>query len=84
MSSIFLGRWPIKLHSKLYTVFQIHIPPNKNIFRPIKTIPQSLVPTSVLLRVSTAVKWHHDQGNSYKGKHLMGAGLEFHRFNPLS
>jgi hypothetical protein len=25
-----------------------------------------------------------DQGNSYKGKHLIGAGLQFLRFNPLS
>jgi hypothetical protein len=26
---------------------------------------------------------HHDQGNSYKGKHLIGAGLQFQRFSPL-
>ena len=31
-----------------------------------------------------AVKRHHDQGNSYKGKHLTGAGLQFQRFSPLS
>jgi hypothetical protein len=30
------------------------------------------------------VKRHHDQGNSYKGEHLIGAGLQFQRFNPLS
>ena len=26
---------------------------------------------------------HHDQGNSYKGQHLTGAGLQFQRFSPL-
>jgi hypothetical protein len=36
------------------------------------------------LRVSIAVKRHHDQGNSYKGQHLIEAGLQFHRFSPLS
>ena len=25
-----------------------------------------------------------DEGNSYKGKHLIGAGLQFQRFSPLS
>jgi hypothetical protein len=28
------------------------------------------------LRVSIAVKKHHDHGNSYKGKHLVGEGLQ--------
>ena len=28
--------------------------------------------------------WHHDQGNSYKGKHLIGSGLQFQRASPLS
>jgi hypothetical protein len=27
---------------------------------------------------------HHDHGNTYKGKHLIGAGLEFQRFSALS
>ena len=31
-------------------------------------IPQSLVPTSIIIRISTAVKRHHNHGNSYKGK----------------
>ena len=30
------------------------------------------------------MKRHHDQGNSYTGKHLIGVGLLFQRFNPLS
>jgi|UPI00001F6546 hypothetical protein len=30
------------------------------------------------------VKRHHDHSNSYKGKHLIGAGLQFQRFSPLS
>ena len=47
-------------------------------------IPQSLVPTSVSVRVSVAVKGHNGQGNSYKGKHLIGAGLQIQRFSPLS
>ena len=39
---------------------------------------------SVLDRVSTAVKRHHDLDNSYKGKHFIVAGLQFQRFAPLS
>jgi hypothetical protein len=31
-----------------------------------------------------AVKRHHDQGNSYKGKHLVRDGLQFQRFSSLS
>jgi len=30
------------------------------------------------------VSRHHDQGNSYKGQHLSGAGLQVQRFSPLS
>ena len=30
------------------------------------------------------MKRHHDQGNSHKGKHVIGVGLEFQRFSPLS
>jgi hypothetical protein len=30
------------------------------------------------------VKKHHDQGSSHKGKHLIGAGLQFQRLSPLS
>ena len=29
------------------------------------------------------MKGQHDQGNSYKGQHLFGAGLEFQSFSPL-
>jgi hypothetical protein len=29
------------------------------------------------LRVSIAVKRHHDRSSSYKGKHLIGTGLQF-------
>jgi hypothetical protein len=31
-----------------------------------------------------ALKRHHNQGNSYKGQYLIGAGLQFQRFRPLS
>ena len=31
-----------------------------------------------------AAKRHHDQDNSYKGKHLIGAGLQVQRCSPLS
>ena len=31
-----------------------------------------------------AVKTCHDQGNSYKDKHFIGAGLQVQRFSPLS
>jgi hypothetical protein len=29
------------------------------------------------------VNRHFDQGNSYKGQHLIGAGLQVQRFSPL-
>ena len=38
----------------------------------------------VLIRLSIAMKRHHDHGNSYKEKHLIGSGFQFHRFSPLS
>jgi hypothetical protein len=31
-----------------------------------------------------AVKKHHDQGNSNKGKHLIGAGVKVQRFSSLT
>jgi hypothetical protein len=30
------------------------------------------------------VNRHYDQGKSYKGQHLSGAGLQIQRFSPLS
>ena len=30
------------------------------------------------------MKRHHDQSNSYKGQHLIGACLQVQRFSPLS
>jgi hypothetical protein len=38
---------------------------------------------ALLVRVSISVKRHHDQGNAYKAKHLIEAGLQFQRFSPL-
>lgn len=38
----------------------------------------------LLYGVSVGVKRYHDRSNSYKGKHLTGAGLQFQRFSPLS
>jgi hypothetical protein len=32
----------------------------------------------------TAVNRHHEQGISYKGQHLIGAGLQVQRVSPLS
>jgi len=40
--------------------------------------------TVSFVRVSIAVKSHRDQGNSYKGKHLIGIGLQFQRLSSLS
>lgn len=40
-------------------------------------------PFGIVLDFNT-VKRNHDQGNSYKGKHVLGAGLQFQRFSPLS
>jgi hypothetical protein len=31
-----------------------------------------------------AVKRHHDQGNSYRGSHFIGAALKFQMLSPLS
>jgi hypothetical protein len=45
---------------------------------------QYLVTSSVSVRVSIAVKKHHDQCNSYKGQHLIGTGLQILRLSPLS
>jgi hypothetical protein len=39
---------------------------------------------SVFVTVSITVKKHHDQGNSYHGQHLIGAGLQFWGFSPLA
>ena len=36
------------------------------------------------LKVSLAMKRHHDHSNSYKGKHLFQAGLQFQKFSALS
>lgn len=36
-----------------------------------------LIVRAVLVRVSMAVKRHHDHSNSYRGKHLIGTGLKF-------
>jgi hypothetical protein len=36
------------------------------------------------LRVSIAVKKHHDHGNMYKGRCLIGDGFQFQMFSPLS
>jgi hypothetical protein len=38
---------------------------------------------SKCLRVSIAMNRHLDQGNSYKGQHLIGAGLLVLRSSPL-
>ena len=38
---------------------------------------QSLVPTSILVRISAAVKRYQDHGNFYKEKHLIGLGYGF-------
>ena len=86
MFSTFLLGWPIKLHLKHSTTFQmqsskIHSPPNKSMVGPIKYPTPGI---KFYLRVFIAVKRHHDHSNSYKGKHLIGAGLQVRRFGPLS
>ena len=39
--------------------------------------------TGCLSQCSIAVKRHHDHGNFFNRKHLIGAGLQFQRFSPL-
>lgn len=72
-----MASWaPLKtLRCFLNPISQIRIPLNKSMVRPFTTIPNSLVSTPVLVRVSIAIKWHPDQGNFCKGKHLIGTGL---------
>ena len=92
LSSTLLLIWPTMPHLKHSTAFQSpksHIPLNKSMVRPITAIAQSLVPTSLLVRVSTAVKRHHNQGSSYKEQYLVEAGLQVQvldngMFSPLS
>jgi hypothetical protein len=48
------------------------------------SVPQENSVWLFCLRVSIAVKKHHYQGNSYKGQHLVGTGLQVQRFSPLS
>ena len=36
------------------------------------------------MKVSIAVERHYDHGNSYKGNHLVGAGLRVWWLSPLS
>jgi hypothetical protein len=38
----------------------------------------------VLVRVSIAVKKHHNHNNSYRGDYFIWAALHFQRFSPLS
>lgn len=39
---------------------------------------------SCLSYISVAVKRQHGQGSSYKGKHFIGAGIQFQSFSALS
>ena len=39
---------------------------------------------SLLSKGFVTVKRHHDQDNSYKGKHLIGNGLQFKKFIQMS
>jgi hypothetical protein len=39
---------------------------------------------AVSVRAFILVKRHHDQGNSYKGQHLIVPALQVQRFSPLS
>jgi hypothetical protein len=62
-------------------LFQFKVPTcyiffqKKNMVRPITAISQSLIPTSV-----SGICWDNEplcHSNSYKRKHLIGAGLQF-------
>lgn len=72
------------------------LPPNSSPSSPLChfpfLLPSSLLPPSLFpsptpftshLRVSIAVKIHHDHRCSYKGKCLIGTLLTVHRFTPL-
>ena len=60
------------------------IPPQTNVW-PGLSLQYPVPGTNFCLGLSfTAVKRLHDQGNSYKGKQLIGASSQFQRFSPLS
>ena len=78
--SIFLLGYPIKPYLRPINAVQIqspqiHILPNKSMFRPITAITQSLVPTSVLVRVY--LLWTDTMTKAiFLGQQLVGAGLQ--------
>jgi hypothetical protein len=51
--------------------------------RTINKCDLKIISFAVLVRVSTAVKSHHNQCKFYKEHHLIGAGLQVQRFSPL-
>ena len=46
-----------------------------------KDVTDALLCNCVLVRVSIAVKTHHDYSNSYEGKHFIGLAM-FKKFSP--
>lgn len=88
LPSVTILVWPNKHCLKNYTALlnqstNVHIPPNRITVRPMTEIPTSLVPTSVLFSVFSAVKRHCNQENSYKEQHLI-VWLTVQSFSPLS
>lgn len=68
---MFLNVYYIKQYLKNFTAFltksnKSQILPKQNMVRTITTLPQALVPTSVLVMASIAVKNHNDYKKSYK------------------
>jgi hypothetical protein len=55
------------------------------LFVPFIILLSLLIGTNFCLSLGfIAVKKHHDYGNSYKRRYLIGAGIQFQKFSPLS
>jgi hypothetical protein len=72
------------MYNLLITLLQIHSFFKKIIVTYVHTCALSHTHICVSVRDYIAMMRYHDQGNSYKGKHLIEAGLQFQRFSPLS
>lgn len=72
---------PIKSQIEHLTAFLISSPivyilPKRIKIRSITALPQSLVPSSIIIQASIAVK-SYDHGTSYKERHLIWPALQF-------
>ena len=74
----------IHTHTHSHTLLlPLPLPPPPHTPHSLPKKKRKMVPFCLILGFM-AMKRSCDQGYSYKGKHLLGAGLQFLRFSPLS